>query len=238
MLYAKCLASFRFSSIRSSIKNDYYGKNEKDNELFVIHLFSEQSVCHYFFLFLMSLFFLSFSFHPSFYPSLFFTPFIVEARMIVTSTLITLDTNFPTDVQILKNIHQKMDESLSCFFQNLSHNRISFLFLILSSSSIEKVAIKILDRSKLDSKTQTMLNREIGSMEKLHHPNLVQLFEVIENFSKIYLVLEFASGGELYHKISNQGKLNESVAKSLFAQIISAIDHMVSNISIIMKEYY
>lgn len=73
-----------------------------------------------------------------------------------------------------------------------------------------------------------MLNREIGSMEKLHHPNLVQLFEVIENFSKIYLVLEFAPGGELYHKISNQGKLNESIAKSLFSQIISAIDHMVS----------
>lgn len=90
------------------------------------------------------------------------------------------------------------------------------------------MAIKILDKSKLDSKTQTMLNREIGSMEKLHHPNLVQLFEVIENFSKIHLVLEYASGGELYQKISNQGKLIEPVAKSLFVQIISAIDHMVS----------
>ena len=68
-------------------------------------------------------------------------------------------------------------------------------------------------------------------MEKLHHPNLVQLFEVIENFSKIHLVFEYASGGELYQKISNQGKLIEPVAKSLFAQIISAIDHMVSIIA-------
>lgn len=84
-----------------------------------------------------------------------------------------------------------------------------------------------MEKSKLDSKTQVMLNREIASMEKLHHPNLVQLFEVIENFTKIHLVMEFASGGELYQKISNQGKLIEPLAKSLFAQIISAIDHMV-----------
>lgn len=107
----------------------------------------------------------------------------------------------------------------------LQRNLISSLHFLFF---VEKVAIKILDKSKLDSKTQTMLTREIGAMEKLHHPNLVQLFEVIENFSKIHLVLEFAAGGELYQKISNQGKLIEPVAKSLFAQIISAIDHMVS----------
>lgn len=65
-------------------------------------------------------------------------------------------------------------------------------------------------------------------MEKLHHPNLVRLFEVVETFSKIYLVIEFASGGELFQKISGEGKFEESVAKPLFAQIVSAIDHMVS----------
>jgi serine/threonine protein kinase len=73
-----------------------------------------------------------------------------------------------------------------------------------------------------------MLSREILSMEKLHHPNVVRLFEVIETFSKVYLVMEFAAAGELYQRVTSQGRLNEETAKTLFAQIVSAIDHMVS----------
>lgn len=83
-------------------------------------------------------------------------------------------------------------------------------------------------RDKLDSKTQKMLLREISAMDSLHHPNIVRLFEVIETFSKIYLVMEYANGGELYQKVHQDGRLSERVASYYFAQIISAIDHLVS----------
>lgn len=74
-----------------------------------------------------------------------------------------------------------------------------------------------------------MLNREIHSMEQLHHPNIVRLFEVIETYSKIFLVMELASGGELYQRIQEHGSLEEREAAQLFAQIISAVDHLVSD---------
>ena len=92
----------------------------------------------------------------------------------------------------------------------------------------EKVSIKILDKTKLDDKTKRMLSREIKTMETIHHPNLVRIFEVIETLTKHYLVMELAPGGELFQVISQQGRFAETEAKFYFAQIVSAIDHMVS----------
>lgn len=101
------------------------------------------------------------------------------------------------------------------------------LFYFILFDQIEKVAIKILDKGKLDAKTLKMLMREIASMEQLHHPNLIKIFEVIETFSKFHLIMEYAPCGELFHKINTQGKMSEEEAKPLFVQIVSAIDHMV-----------
>jgi len=94
----------------------------------------------------------------------------------------------------------------------------------------EKVAIKILDKTKLDRKTQNLLLREITSMEKLHHPNIIRLYEVIETPKQIFIVTEYASGGELYTRICDNGKLIEDEAKIIFSQIVSAVDYMVIEI--------
>ncbi|XP_038600197.1 LOW QUALITY PROTEIN: serine/threonine-protein kinase NIM1 [Tachyglossus aculeatus] len=99
----------------------------------------------------------------------------------------------------------------------------------IHSLTKEKVAIKILDKTKLDQKTQRLLSREISSMEKLHHPNLIRLYEVVETLSKVHLVTEYAGGGELFGKISAEGKLSEAESKLIFSQIVSAVKHMHEN---------
>ena len=45
----------------------------------------------------------------------------------------------------------------------------------------EKVGVKVIDKTKLDEKTTKMLLREIKVMDTCHHPNLVRLYEVLEN---------------------------------------------------------
>ncbi|RXM96491.1 Serine/threonine-protein kinase NIM1 [Acipenser ruthenus] len=91
----------------------------------------------------------------------------------------------------------------------------------------QKVAIKILDKTKLDQKTQRLLSREISSMEMLHHPNVIRLYEVVETLSKLHLVMEYAGGGELFTKISTEGRLSDTDSRIVFSQILSAVKHMV-----------
>lgn len=90
----------------------------------------------------------------------------------------------------------------------------------------ERVAVKILDKSKMDERTKRLLSGEISNMEKLHHPNIIRLFEVMHSKSKLFLVMEYAGGGELFSRLTSQGKMAENEAKTVFSQILSAIDHM------------
>ncbi|KJH46547.1 kinase domain protein [Dictyocaulus viviparus] len=93
----------------------------------------------------------------------------------------------------------------------------------------EKVAVKIMDRSKMDTKAQRLLEREIKSMENMHHPNIIRLFECVETLNKTYLVVEYAGGGELYAYVHERGKLENDDAKPLFAQVVAAVSHMHKN---------
>ena len=66
-------------------------------------------------------------------------------------------------------------------------------------------------------------------MERLHHPNIIRLYEVVETLAKLHIVMEYAGGGELFTKISNEGKFPESEAKHIFAQSVAGVQHMVGS---------
>uniref|UniRef100_A0A453J1U1 non-specific serine/threonine protein kinase n=1 Tax=Aegilops tauschii subsp. strangulata TaxID=200361 RepID=A0A453J1U1_AEGTS len=87
-------------------------------------------------------------------------------------------------------------------------------------------AIKVLDRNHvLRHKMVEQIKREIATMKLIRHPNVVQLHEVMASKSKIYMVLEFVEGGELFDKIVNSGKLGEDEARRYFHQLINAVDY-------------
>ncbi|VAH08476.1 unnamed protein product [Triticum turgidum subsp. durum] len=89
----------------------------------------------------------------------------------------------------------------------------------------QSVAIKILDKDKiLKVGLVDQIKREISIMRIVRHPNVLQLFEVMATRSKIYFVLEYAKGGELFNKLA-KGKLSEEGARTYFHQLISAIDY-------------
>uniref|UniRef100_A0A8C2WTQ7 non-specific serine/threonine protein kinase n=1 Tax=Cyclopterus lumpus TaxID=8103 RepID=A0A8C2WTQ7_CYCLU len=111
-------------------------------------------------------------------------------------------------------------------------SRVKLAFHALTK---DKVALKVLDKTRLDSQAQRLLSKEISSMECLQHPNVVCLYEVMEKPSRLYLVLEYAGGGDLHNRLSTQGKLSENACKITFAQILSAIKYM-HNINVIHRD--
>ena len=98
-----------------------------------------------------------------------------------------------------------------------------FYFFML----IEKVAIKIIDKSRLDERTRKLLSQEILCMERLDHPNIIRLYEVVDSLPKMHVVMEYAPGGELFDYITKNGYYTEDDAKPIYAQVVSAIQHMV-----------
>ncbi|GLJ49585.1 hypothetical protein SUGI_1051810 [Cryptomeria japonica] len=95
-----------------------------------------------------------------------------------------------------------------------------------NSETGDSVAIKVLDKEKvLKHKMVEQIKREISTMKLIKHPNVVQLYEVMASKTKIYIVLEFVSGGELFDKIVNHGRLREDEARRYFQQLINAVDY-------------
>ncbi|KAK1293735.1 CBL-interacting protein kinase 32 [Acorus calamus] len=90
----------------------------------------------------------------------------------------------------------------------------------------EPVAIKILDKEKvLKHKMVEQIKREIATMKLIKHPNVVRLYEVMGSKTKIFIVLEFVTGGELFDKIVNHGRMREEEARRYFQQLINAVDY-------------
>ncbi|XP_048368583.1 serine/threonine-protein kinase SIK2 isoform X2 [Sphaerodactylus townsendi] len=88
-----------------------------------------------------------------------------------------------------------------------------------------EVAIKIIDKSQLDSVNLEKIYREVQIMKMLDHPHIIKLYQVMETKSMLYLVTEFAKNGEIFDYLANHGRLSESEARRKFWQILSAVEY-------------
>ncbi|XP_017025104.1 serine/threonine-protein kinase MARK2 isoform X5 [Drosophila kikkawai] len=89
----------------------------------------------------------------------------------------------------------------------------------------KEVAIKIIDKTQLNPGSLQKLFREVRIMKMLDHPNIVKLFQVIETEKTLYLIMEYASGGEVFDYLVLHGRMKEKEARVKFRQIVSAVQY-------------
>ena len=91
----------------------------------------------------------------------------------------------------------------------------------------EPVAIKILQKCNIKGdEDYERMSREIRILRQLHHPYLIQLYDIYESTTSLYFVTEYANGGELYDYIVQKKKLPEIEACHLFHQLVLGIQYL------------
>lgn len=91
----------------------------------------------------------------------------------------------------------------------------------------EKVAIKVLEKEKImDVHDVERVAREIHILKIVRHPTIVQLYEIIETDKELYLIMEYARGGELFEYIVNRKRVREKDACKFLHQILSGVDYL------------
>jgi len=89
----------------------------------------------------------------------------------------------------------------------------------------EKVAVKVLEKERIvDVADVERVAREIHILKLIRHPHIVQLYEIIETPKQLYLIMEYASGGELFDYIVANSRVSEREAVKFFHQILAGVD--------------
>ncbi|KAJ3296243.1 MAP microtubule affinity-regulating kinase 1 [Borealophlyctis nickersoniae] len=122
------------------------------------------------------------------------------------------------------------------FFKTLGEGSFAKVKLAAHRLTGEKVAIKIIDKDHLpDAYSLRHVHREARIMRMLDHPNVVQLFEVMETKREVMLVVEYAGGGEVLDYIVAHGRLKEAEARKFIREAVDALEHC-HNLNVVHRD--
>ena len=93
----------------------------------------------------------------------------------------------------------------------------------------QKVAIKIMKKSSMDSSDLELVRTEIEILKICQHPNIIRLYNVFENADYMYIIMEYCSGGDLFSYLENRNfRLSEKRASTIIHKMSTAVYYMHS----------
>ncbi|KAG2178823.1 hypothetical protein INT43_001669, partial [Umbelopsis isabellina] len=118
--------------------------------------------------------------------------------------------------------------------RTLGKGNFGKVYLAEHRQTLQQVAIKAVDKRNFkneDQKIHAMNEKNISHdfAMRLHHKNVVEVYDVKTDDDFIYIIMEYLSGGELFDKIKEKGRLDEHVAKRWFREIVEAVKYIHDN---------
>ncbi|KAJ3391187.1 hypothetical protein HDU84_006401 [Entophlyctis sp. JEL0112] len=114
-------------------------------------------------------------------------------------------------------------EALYTTTKRLGQGSFASVYLAVRKSDQQEFAVKIIDKASI---SEFELRSEISILIKIQHPNLIGLEDYFETPLKVYLVMQLATGGELFDLIEQRGFFSEKDAASIIFQILSGIEYL------------
>ena len=84
-------------------------------------------------------------------------------------------------------------------------------------------------RKKKNSNDLCRIMNEVSIMKSLKHPCIVQMMDIVDTESDLYMVLELMKGGDLLNRIMTNKFLIERTSKFFFLQICEAVRYIHEN---------
>ncbi|KAI9308399.1 kinase-like domain-containing protein, partial [Cunninghamella echinulata] len=109
--------------------------------------------------------------------------------------------------------------------ETLHKSEFGKIKLGIHTDSQQKFAIDVIKRNKVGEKISSV-NQQIDILSSLKHPNIIKLIDTINTTKRIGIVLEYASGGDLFEYVLSRHSLEEEEAAKLFAQLINSVKYM------------
>lgn len=108
----------------------------------------------------------------------------------------------------------------------LGRGKFGSVYLAREKKSKYIVALKVLEKSQLvKNNVEHQLRREIEIQSHLRHPNILRMYGYFYDSKRIYLILEYSPGGEVYKRLTNYGRFSESTAARYIAQLAMALKY-------------
>ncbi|CAH0715605.1 unnamed protein product, partial [Brenthis ino] len=138
---------------------------------------------------------------------------------------------------LLKNEQDKVPKDVSQKYyisRVLGQGACGIVKLVYNKMKCSKHAMKVIKKNRISNGEINHLNdpakimNEVNIMKTLRHPCIISTEEVFDSQNAVYIVLELMQGGELFDRITKQGKLSERLTRFLFRQMVLAVKYLHS----------
>ncbi|OJJ51474.1 hypothetical protein ASPZODRAFT_391598 [Penicilliopsis zonata CBS 506.65] len=102
---------------------------------------------------------------------------------------------------------------------------------LYAQKQFRKASITVHKKLVEQTKTERMILESVN-----RHPFVVKLFYAFQDHEKLYLILEYAQGGELFHHLAIERMFDEDAAAFYMAEMVLALEHLHQNVGVIYRD--